>query len=201
MKEEVIKCPACLKNSGYTTETDFLENQFESIYENRFATKNTNGYINDGFEVMCDRCGFEFHIYGYVPEPEIKIHNTVDGRAFLEARNIKWPSFIKDDWDLRAFESVLTHLVNYGYEKTKKYYAKFGKDYTNSLKFLKDKIKPVKVKKETEEEEFENFDATKALRNFSEGQKPVEIENYLAFPPVVLPKEPWYKRIWNKIKE
>jgi hypothetical protein len=58
MKEEVIKCPACLKNSGYTTETDFLENQFESIYENRFATKNTNGYINDGFEVMCDRCGF-----------------------------------------------------------------------------------------------------------------------------------------------
>jgi len=201
MKKEVIKCPACLKNSGYTTETDFLENQFESIYENRFATKNTNGYINDGFEVMCDRCGFEFHIYGYVPEPLIEIQKTIDGRAFLEARNIKWPSFIKDFYDLKAFESVLTHLVNDGYEKTKKYYSGSKGTWLKALKFLKDKIKPVKVKKETEEEEFENFDATKALRNFSEGQKPVEIENYLAFPPVVLPKEPWYKRIWNKIKE
>ena len=149
MKEKVIKCPACLKNSGYTTDTEFLESQYESIYEDKFKKPYSNGYIGEGFEVMCDRCGYEFHIYGYVPEPLIEIQKTIDGRAFLEARNIKWPSFIKDFYDLKAFESVLTHLVNDGYEKTKKYYAKFGKDYTNSLKFLKDKIKPVKVKKET----------------------------------------------------
>jgi len=45
---------------------------------------------------------------------------------------------------LKEFESVLTELVNNGYEETKKYYAKFGSNYKYILKYLKDKVKPTK---------------------------------------------------------
>jgi len=144
MSNKNIKCPACLKNSGYTTDTEFEESNYKSIYEIRFATKGTNGFINEGFEATCDKCGYEFYIYGYVPEPEIKICSTIDGRAFIKSRKLKWPHFIKDNWDLREFESVLTELVNNGYEETKKYYAKFGSNYKYILKYLKDKVKPTK---------------------------------------------------------
>lgn len=195
MKKETIKCPACLKNSGYTTETDFNESDFDSIYETRFATKDTNGYINEGFEAVCDKCGYEFYIYGYVPEPEIKIQSTIDGRAFLEARNIKWPSFIKNDYDLRIFENALSELVYNGYDKAYKKLFKWGKDYTKALKFLKDKVKPVKIEKEKDENEGDYIELHNEIEKIKENRDKniFDMRNFLREATV-----PWYKRILNK---
>lgn len=102
----------------------------------------TNGDIGDGFLVTCKKCKYDFYIYGHIPEPEIKISSSIDGRNFLAARNLKWPSFIKDEWDLRHFESVLTNYIKNGEDSVLDYYKKFYskevlKETKVIVKFLK----------------------------------------------------------------